>query len=320
MPLIDSEDRDFVGYGSTPPEVEWPGGARLAVSICVNYEEGSEKSLYFGDAYDEPLSEWGGYGFPIPGGERNRTNESFTEYGSRVAFWRLIDLFGSHEVPVTFLACGVALERNPEAARAIPERGHEVCCHGYRWENHYGMTRGEEKKRIAAAIESLKRTTGVRPIGWYAREGLTANTRELLVDAGFVYDSNSYADDIPYYVGVRGKPHLIVPYSGDLNDVRYWISPGYAHADDYQAVLRDTFDWLSEESKRVPRMMSIGLHMRISGRPSRIVALQRFLDYIKEKQGVWVARRDEIARWWLQQAPPERAASATADVVENTAE
>lgn len=304
MPLKNSEDRDYVGYGNNPPAVEWKGGKRVAVSICLNYEEGSEKSVHFGDEHDDPLSEWGGYAFPIPTKERNRTNESFTEYGSRVAFWRFLDLFDRYKVKITFFACGLALERNPEAARAIAERGHEVCSHGYRWENHYGMTREQERERIKLAVASLEKTTGQRPVGWFSRDGLTQNSRELLAEAGFIYDSNCYSDDIPYYVSVAGKPYLLLPYSGDLNDVRYWISPGYATGDDYFTMLRDTLDFLIRESDRVPRMMSPGLHMRISGRPGRIVAIERFLDYAATKDAVWVCRRDEIARWWLQHAPP----------------
>jgi peptidoglycan/xylan/chitin deacetylase (PgdA/CDA1 family) len=298
MRLINSEERDYVGYSNNPPMVEWPGGARLAVSICVNYEEGSEQSIYFGDRNDEPLSEWGST-LHLPAGERNRTSESFTEYGSRVGFWRLIELFDRYNVKVTFFACAQALERNPAAAQAIVEHGHEVCSHGYRWENHYGMSHEEERQRIQEAVNSLVRTTGVRPVGWYSREGLTSNTRSILSDEDFLYDSNSYADDIPYFVEVAGRPHLIVPYSGDVNDIRYWLSPGFVTGEQYLSVLRASFDSLLAEAQRVPRIMSVGLHLRISGRPSRIGAVQGFLEHVSFNNAVWVTRRDEIARWWV---------------------
>ena len=299
MNIPNGDDRDYVGYGATPPVVEWPRGCRLAISLCVNYEEGSEQSIYAGDPADDPLSEWGGYTSPIPQGERNRTIESFAEYGSRVGFWRLVNLFARYEVHATFFACALALERNPSAGTEISARGHEVCSHGYRWENHYGLTRDEERARIALAIESLEQITGVRPIGWYSRDGLTSNSRPLLVEAGFLYDSNSYADDLPYYVAVNDRPHLIVPYNGDLNDIRYWLTPGYSGAQDYFAALKTAVDWLVEEGRSLPRMMSVGLHLRISGRPSRIGAVERFLDYITGNPAIWIARRDEIARWWL---------------------
>jgi allantoinase len=302
MNLISSEDRDYVGYANNPPIVEWPGGARLAVSICVNYEEGSEQSIYFGDSRDEPLSEWGS-ALRLPEGERNRTAESFTEYGSRVGFWRLIELFDRYKIKVTFFACALALERNPSAAQTIVANGHEVCSHGYRWENHYGMSYEQERKRIQQAVESLVRTTGERPVGWYSREGLTSNTRSILSNEGFLYDSNSYADDVPYFVEAAGKPHLIMPYGGDANDIRYWLSPGFVTGEQFLSVLRASCDSLLEESQRVPRMMSVGLHLRISGRPSRIGAVQAFLQGVCSNPAVWVARRDEIARWWIDHQP-----------------
>lgn len=303
MTLIDGDARDFVGYAGSPPVVEWPGGARVAVSICVNYEEASEQSIYFGDSRDEALYEWG-YSVPVPPGERNRTVESFTEYGSRVGFWRLLQLFDLFRIKVTFFACALALERNPAAAQAIVAHGHEVCSHGYRWENHYGMTYEQERERVRLAVESLTRTTGTRPIGWYLKDGFTSNTRSILVDEGFLYDSNSYADDLPYYVGVKNredviKTHLIVPYSGDINDIRYWLTPGFANGEQYLSALRDTVDVLLGESSLAPKMMSIGLHCRISGRPARSAAIHRFLDYLTTKPNVWLARRDSIARWWI---------------------
>lgn len=294
-------DRDFVGYAGNPPHVEWPDGARLALSIVVNYEEGSEQSIAFGDPADEPVGEWGN--FQLGPGVRNYTIESFTEYGSRVGMWRLFDLLDRHEAKATIFACAVALERNPLVASAIVERGHEVCSHGYRWEDHLGMTREEDRRRIAMAVESLERTTGVRPVGWFARNGLTMQTRELLVDAGFIYDSNAYNEDVPYFIAVGDREHLLLPYSSDTNDNRYWRPPGFVTPDMYFSYLRETLDCLLTEAQEVPKMMSVGLHARISGRPARSLAVHRFLTYAKSQPGVWIARRDEIARWWLDHRP-----------------
>ncbi len=295
-------DRDFIGYGRTPPAIEWPGGARLALSIALNYEEGSEHSRSFGDAYDEPSGEWSGYVSP-PTSHRNRVVESIMEYGSRVGVWRLLDILNEYQVRGTFFACAMAFEKNPIVAKAAIERGHEVCSHGYRWEDHYDLDEEQERERIALAALSLERTTGVRPVGWYSRHGFTDHTRRLLVEAGFLYDSNAYNDELPYWVRVGDKQHLVVPYTPDVNDVRFWTAPGFITADDFFAYLRDSFDTLLKASARVPRMMSVGLHMRIAGRPGRAVALERFLDYARSKPGVWFARRDEIARWWIEHGP-----------------
>lgn len=294
-------ERDFVGYAGSPPAVEWPGGARLALSVVVNYEEGSEQSIAFGDPADEPQGEWGN--FALGTGVRNYTVESFTEYGSRAGVWRVLDVLERHDVKATFFACALALERNPPVARAIVERGHEVCSHGYRWEDHFGMSREEDLARIRQAVESFERTTGVRPVGWYARNGLTDQTRELLVQEGFLYDSNAYNEDVPYFIEVSGRRHLVLPYSADTNDTKYWRPPGFVTPHMFTAYLNDTLDCLLEEAERVPKMMSVGLHVRISGRPARSLALDRFLDYARSRPGVWFARRDEIARCWLEAAP-----------------
>jgi peptidoglycan/xylan/chitin deacetylase (PgdA/CDA1 family) len=286
-------ERDFVGYADTPPVFDWPGGNRLAINLVVNYEEGSEYSYAFGDDRQEALGEWGVKQFPP--GVRNLANESFFEYGSRVGFWRLLDLFERHEVRTTFGVCAVALERNPKAAQAIVAAGHEVNAHGYRWEEHFTMGRDEERERIRLAIESIRRTTGDRPYGWYCRTAPSVNTRELLVEeGGFEYDSDAYNDDVPYFVEVAGKRHVVVPYTGDANDSHYWAANGFET--DFGRYLEDTFDVLYEESRRFPRMMSVGLHMRMVGRPGRLKALDAFIRYAKERPGVWFATRLEIAR------------------------
>lgn len=285
-------ERDFVGYGSRPPRFDWPGGNRLAISLVVNVEEGSEYNLSDGGDRQETLGEWGVKVFPP--GVRNLANESFFEYGSRVGVWRILDLLARHGVKATFGVCAVALERNPAVASAIVEAGHEVAGHGYRWEEHFTMTRDEERQRIALAVESIHRTTGVRPKGWYCRTAPSLNTRSLLVDeGGFAYDSDAYNDDIPYFVDVGGKRHVVVPYTGDVNDSHTWASNGFDS--DFVTYLKDSFDVLHEESRRWPRMMSVGLHLRMAGRPGRIKAVDEFVRYAKSRPGVWFATRLEIA-------------------------
>lgn len=287
-----SDKRDYVGYGPNPPVFDWPGGNRLAINLVVNYEEGSEYAYSHGDDRQENLGEWGVKEFPP--GVRNLANESFFEYGSRVGFWRLLELFERHEIPATFGVCAVALERNPQAARAIVKAGHEVTAHGYRWEEHFSMTREEERERIRLAIESIRKTTGERPYGWYCRTAPSENTRELLVEeGGFVYDSDAYNDDVPYFVEVDDKRHVVVPYTGDVNDSHFWAAGGYET--DFITYLRDSFDVLYEESRRFPRMMSVGLHMRVAGRPGRIKAVDEFIRYAKGRPGVWFATRLQIA-------------------------
>lgn len=290
-------ERDFVGYGKRKPRVVWPEGARVAVSLVVNYEEGSERSYAFGDGMNETLGETQNRLDPI----RDLGLESMYEYGSRAGFWRLMEVFDRHQVKVTFFACGVALEKNPEAAREITAQGHEPCSHGYRWAEHFRMDRAEEKEQIRLAVESIQRATGERPRGWYCRYAPSAHTRALLVEeGGFVYDSDSYADDLPYYVEVPGKRHLVVPYSLDCNDVKFYRAPGWTDGSDFFEYLKNTFDQLYLEGETHPKMMSVGLHMRICGRPGRAAGLEHFLRYAKSRGSVWFSRRLDIARWWLE--------------------
>ncbi len=293
--------RDLVGYGPNPPVVEWPGGARIAVSMVVNYEEGAEYSTLDGDSHHETNSE---VPSPVPPGQRDVFNESFFEYGSRVGVWRLLDLLDRYQAPSTFFCCALALERNPEAAREIVARGHEVCGHGYRWEEHHLMSRDQEHESIRKTVESLTRTTGQRPVGWFTRYGASINTRELVAtEGGFIYDSGAMNDDLPYYTTVNGNPWLVVPYSMETNDARFWRG-GLTSVSDFYEYLKDTFDCLFQEGLHTPKMMSVGLHCRIAGRPARSMAVQRFLEYARGFPGVWFARRDEIARWWLEHYPP----------------
>ena len=289
-------ERDFVGYGRRVPQVRWPQGARIAVSVVVNYEEGSEYSLLDGDAHHETNGE---VPSPVPLDQRDLYNESFFEYGSRVGVWRLLDLLDKYQVKATFFCCALALERNPEAAREIADRGHEVCGHGYRWEEYHLMDRETERRAIDSTVASLRSTTGQRPLGWFTRYGPSLHTRELVEEeGGFLYDSGALNDDLPYFVTVNEKPWLVVPYSMETNDARFWRG-GLVSVSDFYEYLKDTFDCLYEEGRTHPKMMSVGLHCRIAGRPARSRAVERFLQYARGLPGVWFARRIDIARWWL---------------------
>ena len=290
------ENRDFIGYGENPPNIVWPNKAKIAISVVVNYEEGSEYSLLDGDTHHETNNE---VPSPVPLNQRDLFNESFFEYGSRVGVWRLLNLFERYGVKTTFYCCAVALERNPEVARAIVERGHEVCGHGYRWQEYHSMDRDSELDSIRRTVESLERTTGVRPVGWFTRYGPSLNTRELVAgEEGFIYDSCSMNDDLPYFVRVNEAPWLVIPYSFETNDARFWRG-GLVSVNDFFEYLKDTFDCLYEEGQSSPKMMSVGLHCRITGRPARSRAVQRFLEYASGFPDVWFARRDEIASHWL---------------------
>ncbi len=293
--------RDLVGYGPNPPVVQWPNEARIAVSVAVNYEEGSEYSLLDGDPRGETSGESPSN---VPIGERDLANESFFEYGSRAGVWRIMREFDRYDIKGTFFCCALALERNPQVGPEIIRRGHEVMGHGNRWEEYYRMDRDTEREAIKQAVESITRTTGQRPLGWYIRYGPSVNTRELVVEeGGFIYDCNAYNDDLPYYTEVHGNKWLVVPYSLEVNDTKFWrgelITPN-----DFFEVARSCFDTLYEEGNTHPKMMSVGLHCRIIGKPGRASGLRKFLQYASEKEGVWFARRLDIARWWLENYPP----------------
>ena len=290
--------RDLVGYGRNRPTGTWPNGARLAISVVVNYEEGSERSYAMGDPDQEAMTEWGSYAFPP--GVRNLAMESMYEYGSRVGVWRVLDSLKDANVPATIFACAVAMEQNPEVAKAMAQAGHEICSHGYRWEEVFRLTEEEEREHIRLAVESLERTCGKRPVGWYCRYGASVRTRRLVVEeGGFLYDSDAYNDDVPYFVQVDEKRHLVVPYTADVNDFRFWNSPGLTQASDFFEYIRESFDVLYAEAANGPRMMSIGLHTRMVGRPGRIRALKWFFDYARQFPDVWFATREQIAHAWL---------------------
>jgi peptidoglycan/xylan/chitin deacetylase (PgdA/CDA1 family) len=293
-------ERDFIGYADTPPRVYWPNGARLAVSVVVNYEEGGEYMLQ-----DGPRREtMGEVPSPVPDHLRDLYNESFFEYGSRVGVWRFLRLLEKYEVPATFFACARAMERNPRAARAIVEAGHEICGHGFGWEEYHASSREEERENIRRTVESLERTTGQRPVGWFTRYACSPNTRELLVEqGGFIYDSLAMNDDLPYYVCVKAKPWLVLPYPYEANDARFWRG-GLTSISGFEEYMRCAFDCLYAEGATTPKMMSVGLHCRIGGSAGRSRAVAKFLAYARSHPGVWFARRMDIARHWLEHQAP----------------
>ena len=297
-----SLQRDFVGYGPNPPAVRWPGGARIALNFVMNYEEGSEYSMMDRDGFsDAGLTELSGSA--VPRGERDLAAESMFEYGSRVGFWRLMRLFAERQLPMTVYACALALERNPAAAEAIKDAGHDICCHGWRWEKHFEMDEATERARIARAVGSIQTSMGERPLGWYCRSGPSVNTRRLIVEeGGFLYDSDAYDDDLPYWTKVGGASHLVVPYSLSTNDSKFGRGT-FATGDDFFHYCRDAFDFLYQEGAAQPKMMSIGLHMRIIGHPARAAGLARLLDHVQRFSDVWITRRLDIARHWARTFP-----------------
>jgi len=295
--------RDMIGYGRNPPDARWPGGARLALQIVLNYEEGAENSVLHGDPASETfLSDIVG-AVPFVG-KRHMSMEWLYEYGSRAGFWRLMRLFEQRQIPITVFAVAMALERNPDAARALVEAGHEVASHGWRWIDYKDIDVDIEREHMRRAIASLTALTGQRPLGWYT--GRTSeNTRRLVAEeGGFLYDADSYADDLPYWETVAGKPQLIVPYTLDANDMRFATPQGFNSGDQFFAYLKDSFDVLYAEGADRPKMMSVGLHCRLAGRPGRLAAVARFLDYVARHDKVWLCRRADIARHWHQHHPP----------------
>ena len=294
--------RDLVGYGPQPPQAAWPGGARIALQFVLNYEEGGENNVLHGDAASEAfLSEIIG-AQPVPDA-RHMSMESIYEYGSRVGVWRILDLFRRHKIPLTVYGIAMSLQRHPALVDALLKDGHEIASHGWRWINYQDMPLAQEREHMQCAIEVHRSLTGERPLGWYT--GRTSpNTRRLVVeDGGFVYDADDYNDDLPWYDTRYGKPQLVVPYTLDANDMRFATAQGFNSGDQFYTYLKDTFDTLYNEGRHTPRMMSVGLHCRLIGRPGRIASLERFLRYVSRKSKVWYARRIEIARHWLEQHP-----------------
>lgn len=299
----------MVGYGATPPDPKWPGGAHVALQFVLNYEEGSENNVLDGDTKSETfLSEMvGAQAFP----NRHMSMESLYEYGSRAGVWRVLRAFERRGLPLTVFAVARAMQRNPEAVAAFVEQGHEIASHGLRWLSYQLIDEHVEREHMAEAMQILTDLTGSAPRGWYTGRD-SPNTRSLVVEhGGFLYDSDSYADDLPYWTRVeRGSEtvdHLVVPYTLDTNDMRFSSPGGFSTGDEFFAHLRDAFDVLyAEGAAGAPKMLSIGLHCRLVGRPARIAALERFLDHVQSHEKVWIARRVDIARHWIDNHPPQR--------------
>ena len=294
--------RDLVGYGPNPPKADWPGGARIAVQFVLNYEEGAENSVEHGDPASEAFLSEIVAAQPLQG-VRHISMESLYDYGARVGVWRLLRLFERKGVPLTVFAVAMAAERNPAVIRAMVDAGHEIASHGYRWINYQYMGEEAEREHIAKAVRILEQVAGTRPLGWYT--GRTSpNTRRLVAEhGGFLYDADAYDDDLPYWQVAAGAPQLIVPYTLDANDMRFATPQGFNSGDQFYAYLKDSFDALYAEGAETPRMMSVGLHCRLVGRPGRIVALERFLDYARSHEAVWFCRRVDIARHWRERHP-----------------
>jgi len=297
-----SYPRDLIGYGRNPPFADWPGGARLALQIVLNYEEGGERNILHGDNESECyLQEV--VGIASLKGQRDIEVESVYEYGSRAGFWRLLRLFEDYRIPVTAYAVAQALARNADAAQALLAGGHEIASHGLKWIDYQEVDEAVERAHLRQAIDILTGLIGTRPLGWYTGR-VSPQTRRLVAEeGGFLYDADSYADDLPYWQTVGDRAQLIVPYTLDNNDMKFGTAQGFNTGDDFHTYLRDAFDVLYEEGRRTPKMMSVGLHCRLAGRPGRMLGLRRFLDHVLAHDGVWICRRVDIARHWHQRHP-----------------
>ena len=294
-------ERALAGYGRTPPHAAWPGDARVAVSLVLNYEEGAERTLLNGDAESETyLTEIAG----TPKPTRDLITESIYEFGSRVGAWRILDAFEETGRPCTVFACGQAVEMTPDPVRHAAAQGHEICSHGYRWFDYADVSEDVERDHLHRTIRAIEQAAGRRPVGWYTGR-MSENTRRLVVEeGGFLYDSDDYSDELPYWTHIADRDHLVIPYTLDANDARFATPNGFRTADDFATYLIDTFETLYREGATTPRIMNVGLHCRLVGRPGRIDGLRRFLAHLEGRDGVWVCRREDIARHWQEQHPP----------------
>ena len=298
--------RDFLGYGWNYPQLRWPNNKGLAVSFVLNIEEGAEFALSAGDPRNESHHE---VKHEIVGAP-DLCMESQFEYGARVGYWRITRELMSRDIPLTLNACARALEATPWIATDAREQGFEICCHGWRWESHAGMDEAQERALMARCVESIRQLYGKAPVGWHTKSSASTNTRRLLIEhGGFLYDSDAYNDDVPYYAQIGEKTQLVLPYAFDTNDMRFFDSYAFVRGSDFADYIIDAYDALLEESKTAPRMLSIGLHTRIIGRPGRIGGLRQLLRYIEQRDAAWLATREQIARHWLTHAPPDGAAA-----------
>tara|TARA_B100000427_G_scaffold378_1_gene360 strand:- start:622 stop:1527 length:906 start_codon:yes stop_codon:yes gene_type:complete len=293
--------RNMIGYGSKQNKIVWPKNAKLALQIVLNYEEGAENCVLHGDKHSETfLSEIIG-AKPIKG--RHMNMESFYEYGSRRGFWRLHKLFSEKKIPITIFGVAMALKRNPEICEAIKNGNYEVASHGWRWIDYQNIKKSVEKKHMQLSIKTIKQIFGKRPLGWYTGR-CSPNTRDLVFkEGGFLYDSDSYSDDLPYWEYRKNKKQLIIPYTLDNNDMRFATNQGFNSGDQFYTYLKDSFDALYEEGKTDPKMMSVGLHCRLIGRPGRIQSLKKFLDYVLKFEDIWICKRVDIAKHWIKNYP-----------------
>ena len=302
--------RDLLGYGRNPPHPQWPGQARVALQFVLNYEEGGENAVLHGDGGSEQfLSEM----FNPPSfTERHMSMEGIYEYGSRVGVWRILREFEKRGLPLTVFGVGMALQRHPELTAAFVELGHEIACHGWRWISYQNLDEATEREHMRLGLDAIEKLTGNRPLGWYTGRDSPQTRRLVADDGGLLYDSDYYGDDLPFWMKVKRSdgtvvPRLVVPYTLDTNDMRFSLPQGFAQAEDFFIYLRDSFDALYAEGdpngQNAPKMMSIGMHCRLLGRPGRLVALQRFLDHVAKHDKVWVCRRVDIARHWQATHP-----------------
>ena len=294
--------RDLIGYNGQPPHAQWPDGARIAVQFVLNYEEGGENSILHGDLASEMfLSE-------IIGAEpfhnaRHMSMESIYEYGSRAGVWRILDLFRARKIPITLFAVAMAMQRHPQVIEQALKDGHEIASHGYRWINYHGMSVDEERTHMEKAIAIHTDICGARPLGWYTGR-TSAHTRDLVAtEGGFVYDADDYSDDVPFWSKHTTRPQLIVPYTLDTNDMRFATAQGFHTGDQFASYLIDAFDTLYAEGATSPKMMSVGLHCRLIGRPARFAGLVKFIDHVQKHEKVWMARRLDIAKHWIKTHP-----------------
>jgi putative urate catabolism protein len=294
--------RNLIGYAGKPPHAGWPGNARIALNFVLNYEEGAENSILHGDDASESFLSEIVAAQPIAG-MRHVSMESLYDYGARAGFWRIHQLFTARKIPLTVFGVAMAMERNPAAVEAMLAAGWEIACHGYRWINYQHVDEATERAHMDRAIEIFKTLTGSRPLGWYTGRTSPNTARLVAEDGGFVYDSDSYADDLPYYDSDWGKTQLMIPYTLDTNDMRFTAVQGFNAGEQFYNYLKDCFDVLYAEGETAPKMMSVGLHCRIIGRPARLASLIRFLDYVQAHERVWIAKRIEIARHWLEMHP-----------------
>ena len=295
--------RDLIGHGSSPPQANWPNNARIALSFVLNYEEGAENSILHGDAASEFFLSEMLNAEPIPG-MRHASMESLYDYGGRAGFWRLRRLFDDRGVKLTIFGVAMAMQRNPAAVEAMLQSGWEIASHGYRWINYQHIPEQVERDYMARAITIQTELTGSRPLGWYTGRTSPNTARLVVEEGGFLYDSDSYSDDLPYYDPSWGKPQLVIPYTMDTNDMRFCSAQGFNTGEHFFTYLKDSFDTLYAEGAASPKMLSIGLHCRIAGRPGRAAGLAKFLDYVLQHDKIWITRRIDIARHWLAEHKP----------------